>query len=99
MVTVRDEAMCIANVFHSEGLHRNWLGEVTYIRVQPIDKEVYLHPGDVVLVSLNLGDSLKDGFYRIDQINIFESSDFGLSIKFGLREINENMVCYPQLLI
>ncbi|MBN3948157.1 MAG: hypothetical protein HWQ38_17520, partial [Nostoc sp. NMS7] len=70
-----------------------------YLKVQPIAKEVYLRPGDAVLVSLNLGDSLKDGFYRIDQINIFESSDFGLSIKFGLRKINENMVCYPQLLI
>lgn len=87
------------NVFANEGLHQNWLGEVIYLKVQPIAKEVYLRPGDAVLVSLNLGDSLKDGFYRIEQINIFESSDFGLSIKFGLRKINENMVCYPQLLI
>ncbi len=87
------------NVFANEGLHRNWVGEVIYLKVQPIAKEAYSRPGDVVLVSLKLGDLLKDGFYRIDKINISESSNFGLSITFFLREINENMICYPQLLI
>ncbi|MEH2296292.1 hypothetical protein [Nostoc sp.] len=87
------------NVFANEGLHQNWLGEVIYLKVQPIAKEAYSHPGDVVLVSLKLGDLLKDGFYRIDKINLYESSNFGLSLTFVLREINENMVCYPQLLI
>lgn len=87
------------NVFRNQGSHENWLGKLIYIRVQPIYKEVYSRPGDVVLVSLKLGDSFKDGFYRIDKIEIFESSDFGLSLIFGLRKIDENMMCYPQLLL
>lgn len=87
------------NVFMNQGSHLNWLGEVIYLKVQPIDKEVYARPGDVVLVSLKLEHSPKDGFYRVEKIDICESSDFGLSLTFALREIDENMICYPQLLI
>lgn len=87
------------NVFMNQGLSQNWLGEVIYLRVQPIDKEMYSRPGDVVRVSLKLEHSPKDGFYRVEKIDISESSDFGLSLTFALRKIDENMICYPQLLI
>lgn len=87
------------NVFEYEGTYQNWVGKIIYLRVQPIGEEVYSRPGDFIVVSLKLGDSLKDGFYRIEQINGSDSSDFGSSIRFGLRAIDENMVCYPQLLI
>jgi len=87
------------NVFDYEGMNQNWLGEVIYLNVQPIGQEVYSKPGDVVVVSLKLEDSLKDGFYRIEQMNGSDSSDFGMSVRFTLREIDENMICYPQLLV
>jgi hypothetical protein len=87
------------NVFEYEGMKQSWVGKIIYLRVQPIGEEAYSRPGDFIRVSLKLEDSLKDGFYRIEQINASYSNDFGSSIRFGLRPIDENMVCYPQLLI
>lgn len=86
------------NVFEYNGMKQNWVGDIIYLRVQPIGKEVYSKPGEFVLVSLKLEDLPKDGFYRIEQMNFTDSSDFGSSLIFGLRLIDENMVCYPNLL-
>lgn len=86
------------NVFSYDGLNHNWLGEIFYLSVQPIAKEMYSKPGDIAIVSLKMENSIKDGFYRIEKIDGTDSSDFGLSIRFGLRSIDENMICYPQLL-
>ena len=86
------------NVFRHEGMTCNWFGATTFLRVQPIGKEAYLWPGDFVIVSLGLENLVEDGFYRVEKIDNLDSSDFGPSTRFSLRKIDENMVCYPQLL-
>ncbi|MEH2308565.1 hypothetical protein [Nostoc sp.] len=86
------------NVFRHEGMNRNWFGDTTFLRVQPIGKEAYLWPGDFVIVSLGLENLVEDGFYRVEKIDNLDSSDLGPSTRFSLRKIDENMVCYPQLL-
>ncbi len=87
------------NVFQQDyRIKPNWVGDIIYLRVQPREKEMYSKRGEFVRVSLELEDWLKDGFYRIEQMNFSDSSDFGSSIIFGLRLIDENMVCYPNLL-
>lgn len=86
------------NVFCHEGMTCNCFGATTFLRVQPIGKEAYLWPGDFVIVSLGLENLVEDGFYRVEKIDNLDSSDFGPSTRFSLRRIDENMVCYPQLL-
>jgi len=86
------------NVFECGSMARNLFGETRFLRVQPIEKEAYLQPGDFVIVSLGLEDLVEDGFYRVEKIDNLESSDFGSSMQFSLRKIDENMICYPQLL-
>jgi hypothetical protein len=97
---IRDEKPTVLNkdnVFAYQGMNQNWLGKVTYLNVQPINQELYLHPGEIVLVDLDLEEP-KKGFYRIHQMNISDSSDFGLVINFCLLSVDENMICYPDLL-
>lgn len=97
---IRDEKPTVLNkdnVFACQVMNQNWLGEVRYLDVQPINQEVYLRPGEIVLVRLGLEEP-KDGFYRIDKKDVSDSSDFGLVIKFCLRYVDENMICYPDLL-